>query len=316
MQQRSTHPKVTIAIPAYKKAFLANAIESVLKQTYTNIELIIVNDKSPEDIDSVIKQFHDSRIKYYKNEFNIGGKDPVANWNKCLSYATGDFFALLCDDDLYETTFIEELLKLAQKYPQTNVFRTRVGVINSTNQYRDLYPTSPEWESTIDYIWHLSNNYRRQTISEFMYRIQPILDIGGYTSLPKAWCADFVSVLRFSQKGGIVSSPQILTKFRMSGINISTADNKFIKEKIEAQIKYTTWIKKLLSQESPNNDQLNMILKAREKQEDLIISAYLTLTTIKDFFFLWGKRKSDKYKIKNKCFGKAFIKKIQRIIIG
>ena len=57
-------PLVSIAIPAYKKKFLADAIQSVLNQSIQDFELIIVNDKSPEDIDSVVEHFNDKRIRY------------------------------------------------------------------------------------------------------------------------------------------------------------------------------------------------------------------------------------------------------------
>ena len=91
--------KISIAIPAYKAKYLAQAIESVLNQTFNDFELIIVNDQSPEDITSIVKSFNDRRIRYYINDKNIGGNDPVANWNKCLSYAKGEFFAMICDED-------------------------------------------------------------------------------------------------------------------------------------------------------------------------------------------------------------------------
>lgn len=67
-------PLVSIAIPAYKKKFLADAIQSVLNQSIQDFELIIVNDKSPEDIDSVVEHFNDKRIRYFTNETNLGGK--------------------------------------------------------------------------------------------------------------------------------------------------------------------------------------------------------------------------------------------------
>ena len=54
--------KVTIAIPAYKPDYLARAIQSALSQTYTNLEIIVVDDKSPYNIESVIKSFSDERL--------------------------------------------------------------------------------------------------------------------------------------------------------------------------------------------------------------------------------------------------------------
>ena len=82
--------KFSVTIPAYKVKYLKEAIDSVLAQTFHDFELIIVNDASPYDIDSVLSQYNDPRIIYKKNESNCGAKNVVDNWNICLSYATGD----------------------------------------------------------------------------------------------------------------------------------------------------------------------------------------------------------------------------------
>ena len=81
----------TIAIPAYKSKFLGEAIKSCLSQTYSNFELLIVDDASPEVLKSVVDRFHDDRIRFYRNEKNCGAVDVVDNWNICLSYAKGDY---------------------------------------------------------------------------------------------------------------------------------------------------------------------------------------------------------------------------------
>ena len=80
----------TVTIPAYKRKFFKEAIVSILEQTYPNWELVIVDDASPEDLNSVVREFDDSRIKYYRNDKNIGAENVVENWNKCLNYAKGD----------------------------------------------------------------------------------------------------------------------------------------------------------------------------------------------------------------------------------
>lgn len=70
---------VSIAIPAYKERYLAEAIDSALGQDYTNIELIIVNDHSPSDLKSIVKKYNDKRIKYYENKRNLGKRSIVNN---------------------------------------------------------------------------------------------------------------------------------------------------------------------------------------------------------------------------------------------
>ena len=74
----------SVLIPAYKRKFLCDAISSCLIQTYKNFEIIIVDDASPEDLKSVVDQFHDSRIKYYRNEKNCGAINVVDNWNSMI----------------------------------------------------------------------------------------------------------------------------------------------------------------------------------------------------------------------------------------
>lgn len=64
--------KFSITIPAYKQKYLYEAIESCLAQTYEDFELIIVDDASPEDLKSVVDQFDDKRIRFYRNEKNCG----------------------------------------------------------------------------------------------------------------------------------------------------------------------------------------------------------------------------------------------------
>lgn len=73
--------KFSILVPAYKPQFLAECIESILAQTYPDWELIIVNDASPYDIDSIVSKYDDERIHYRKREQGFGAKRLVENWD-------------------------------------------------------------------------------------------------------------------------------------------------------------------------------------------------------------------------------------------
>ncbi|MBP5768279.1 MAG: glycosyltransferase family 2 protein [Fibrobacter sp.] len=213
---------VSIAIPAYKADFLKEAVLSALNQTYSNIELIVVDDNSPENIEALINSFNDPRIRYYKNEKNIGAKDPSKNWNKCLNYAKGKFFALLCDDDTYEPTFVEEMLKLANVYSDVNVFRARARTIDERNQVINWYPSAPTFETCFDYMYQRLFGFRHQTISEFLYRTDYIKKLDGFTNMPRAWTADSLSVFKYAWENGIASSQTFLVNFRCSKKNISS----------------------------------------------------------------------------------------------
>ena len=217
-----TNALATIAIPAYKATFLKEAISSALNQTYTNIEVIVVDDCSPEDIEGIIKEFNDSRIRFYRNTTNLGKDDPSKNWNKCLEYAKGEYFALLCDDDTYEPTFVEKMLELAKVYPDIKVFRARAKTIDENDNTVNWYPSSPTFETCFDYMYQKMSGFRRQTISEFLYITDYIKNLGGYTNMPRAWTADLLSIFKFAQNNGIASTTNILVNFRDSSQNISS----------------------------------------------------------------------------------------------
>lgn len=229
-------PKVSIGIPAYKPEFLGEAIASVLAQTYEDWELIVVDDCSPADIKGIVGKFNDPRIRYYKNEHNIGGDDPSYNWDRCVSYARGEFFCLLCDDDLYYPTFLEEMMKLTEQFPDCHVFRARAQFIDGHGKMLRKYPSPPLWESCEDYIWHMLQGLRMQSISEWMISRQRIEEKGGYVHFPRAWTSDMVSVYRFSVEGGIASCYKILVYFRYSGLNITSQPGKYFYQMMDALV--------------------------------------------------------------------------------
>ena len=101
--------KITVAIPTVnRRDLLPLTVQSALSQTYGNIEILISNNASTDDTDLVLQQFQDLRIRIFKQDRRLG---MVANWNFCLSMATGEWFIVLSDDDLLRPTALEELLK-------------------------------------------------------------------------------------------------------------------------------------------------------------------------------------------------------------
>lgn len=231
---------VSIAIPAYKRTYLAEAIHSALSQTYSNIELLIVDDDSPNNLKPIVESFHDSRIKYYRNESNLGSLNVVKNWNRCLELAKGEFFVLLCDDDVLEPDFVQELMNLADKYPQCNVFHARRNVLDENTRTVKTDGAWPEWESLETFYENKLNWIRLHTITEFMYRTSHIVNI-KYIEFPVAWGSDDISIIRFAEKGGIASSQKPLATFRYNDEHLSKADTHMV-EKAKARILNFYWV--------------------------------------------------------------------------
>lgn len=251
-------PLVTIAIPAYKAGHLRESIASALSQTYENIEVVVVNDQSPEDVAAVVDSFGDTRIRYFENARNMGKEDPSLNWNECLRQARGEWFCLLCDDDVYDSRFVEELLCISERYPKCDVLRSGVVMIDGEDKEISVYPESPEFETVEQYMWEFFHSRRRQTISEFMLRRSAIIQQGGYVNLPYAWGSDNLSIFRFGMKNGIASTPLRLMTFRDSGENISS-DRKHMDVKLKAFLQYINQTKEMVRKEGFRQDLLPVL---------------------------------------------------------
>lgn len=90
-------PIITVLMPVYNgKKYLNLAIESILKQTYTDFEFLIINDGSKDESEKIILSYDDKRIVYIKNEYNLG---LIKTLNKGINLARGKFIARMdCDD--------------------------------------------------------------------------------------------------------------------------------------------------------------------------------------------------------------------------
>ena len=97
MQKKENNPIVSIVVPTYNRAiFLKKAIDSVLKQTYSYLELVIVDDYSTDNTEEMVSKYLDKRIKYLKNKSN---GIIASSRNMGIRASTGEWIAFLDSDD-------------------------------------------------------------------------------------------------------------------------------------------------------------------------------------------------------------------------
>ena len=107
-------PLVSIIMPAYNSSkTIRDSIQSVCHQTYPNWELLIIDDCSEEDIESIAHEFKDQRIRYYRLPTNQG---VAYARNKGISEAQGQYLAFLDSDDLWHPRKLFNQVSFMQKY--------------------------------------------------------------------------------------------------------------------------------------------------------------------------------------------------------
>lgn len=114
-----SEPWVSICIPAYNsEKFIEETLRSVLTQSYRNIEVVISDDCSVDNTAQIVNSFKDGRIRFFKNEQNLGVEK---NWNKTLRLASGKYCKLMGADDVLYPTFIEEQVNILENPRNSDV---------------------------------------------------------------------------------------------------------------------------------------------------------------------------------------------------
>ena len=127
-------PKVSVCLPVYNgERFLANAIESVSAQTYSDFELIIADDGSKDRSVEIIQswQNRDNRIKFVRNESNLG---LFKNYNRCLDLAQGEYIKTFAQDDLLHPECLSKMVDVLDNHPSVKLVTSMRILIDSNGE--------------------------------------------------------------------------------------------------------------------------------------------------------------------------------------
>lgn len=129
-------PKVSVIIPAYNAmAFLPETLESVLNQTFTDFEVLIINDGSPDGIVEWASEIKDSRVKLISQENQgISGARNTGLWS-----SQGEYLAFLDADDIWEASKLEKQVEYLEKYLDVGLVSTWISNVDRHGNFIDIY---------------------------------------------------------------------------------------------------------------------------------------------------------------------------------
>jgi len=135
-------PTISIILPAYNSAaFIKDAIDSVLNQTLTDFEFIIINDGSTDNTDALIKNYTDPRINYIINQQNQG---LIATLNRGIQIAKGEYIARMDADDICLPDRLAIQKQWLDAHPKTAVVATLVEFIDEKNTIKGHWKLDKE----------------------------------------------------------------------------------------------------------------------------------------------------------------------------
>lgn len=301
--------KFSVTIPAYKAQFLRECIVSILSQTFVDFELIIVDDNSPQNLDEIVFQFKDERIRYYKNEKGFGGYHVVGNWNKCLEYARGEYIICMGDDDKLLPNCLSDYAELIEKHPDLDIYHTRTEMINEKSDVIDMQIPFPEYESVYSMIWNTWKG-RDQYIGDFLFRTEALRAAGGFYDLPYAWSSDKISEYRAAIGKGIANSQRAGFQYRKNSLTITNSCNTQ-RERYVALVQEKIWYENFIERNIPITEEDKIyyaLIKIHLEQymsKRMATMRKWDLTVSPSHFFYWF-RKRKEYKLSSRDLFLAF----------
>jgi glycosyltransferase involved in cell wall biosynthesis len=136
-------PLVSICIPVFNgEKTIAKTINSLINQTYKNIEIIVVDNCSSDSTVRIVQGFSDLRIRLILNENHL----PCAeyNWNRCFQYGQGEFMAIFHADDVYLPHMVSRQVETFKNFPMLGGVFTQGNIIDEENNIVGEFKLPPE----------------------------------------------------------------------------------------------------------------------------------------------------------------------------
>ena len=205
-------PLVTVLMPVFNAAqFLHQAIESILQQTFTDFEFIIINDGSTDNSEQIILSFNDPRIRYIKNETNL---KLIATLNKGFALAAGKYIARMDADDIS----LQNRLERQVQYMEANT-----DVVMAGSWFESIGEVSKmvKYESDINLIrfkllyqtqfCHPTVIIRKSVLQQLDILFDPVY----------LHAEDYDLFSRLSYKFKVSNIPEVLLQYRVHATNVS-----------------------------------------------------------------------------------------------
>lgn len=229
MEMTEGSPFISILMTAYnREKYIGEAIQSVLNSTYTNFELIIVDDGSKDNTVNIAKNFEqkDSRIKVYINEKNLG---DYPNRNKAAGYATGKYIKYLDADDIIYPWGIQLMVQLMEKFPEAGW-----GLSNQQDKKKP-FPLILNPDEIYNYNYRVSAIFHRSPLSAIIKR-EAFESLNGFANIRMA--GDFEMWNRLGQKFPLVLMPHGIGWYRKHAEQEMNSYRKYIKVYERIKLKY------------------------------------------------------------------------------
>jgi hypothetical protein len=208
-----TAPRVSVIMATYNgAAFIRQSINSLLAQTFTDFELIVVDDCSTDETPGILDSIADSRLRVFGNARNLG---VVESRNRCFAQVRGTYVAMLDHDDISRPRRLEQQVAYLDARPDTVLIGTAAHLLEDGRITGPRLPgtTSP---ALISWLLLVANPL---VCSSVMFRTAAARRLDQFMRASYAYADDFDLYHRLKPFGAIARVDEPLTIYRLHGAN-------------------------------------------------------------------------------------------------
>ncbi len=206
-------PKISVIMPAYNaEKYIAEAIDSILNQTFGDFEFIILNDCSTDRTEEIIRSYTDPRIVSLKNEQNMG---VAATLNKGLSVAKGEYIARMDADDISLPERFAKQVAFLDKNPAVAVLGTNVERFDESGSLGTSQLATDPKQMHIDMFFFCGIAH-----PSVMMRASAVRKLDGY-DLAFEGLEDYELWCRVARQHQITTLPEVLLRYRIHSAQVT-----------------------------------------------------------------------------------------------
>jgi glycosyltransferase involved in cell wall biosynthesis len=244
--------KIGILIPTYKrKDFLEQSLRSVLEQTYPELEIIVIDNGSSDEIGKIVMRLTDPRIRYIQNEKNIGLIGSIRKGMQLFSDRVS-WCTILPDDDLLDREFIGTMVDYVSSRREIDVVHGHRILIDAEGHVLSEASRPPEQESAAAYLFNRARFVRQTFLAGVFFSRSAYERVGGYPQFTTGMASDDALIFALSVQRGLYFNGKAVCSIRMhaEAESLGHADlyrhfqafddfRRYVNEKAEMAGKYT-----------------------------------------------------------------------------
>jgi glycosyltransferase involved in cell wall biosynthesis len=232
---KKDNPLISVILPVYNAAlYIEESIKSILNQTYSNFELIVIDDGATDNSAELIKKFKDDRIRFY-SQSNMGMAKTL---NKAIDMANGKFIARQDADDISLPQRFEKQVQFLLASPEVNLLGTSAEIIPVQNNIRRFHK-HPVDDAQLKIDLFFDNPFVHSSV---MMRVEALKVVGYYDIEKDSLIQDYDLWSRFSRIGKIANLSEPLVEYREVNSSISRTTEKYLSKVISQSIENINYI--------------------------------------------------------------------------